>query len=309
MTLPRILCVGEAMIEMAPIGPDQYRRGFAGDTFNTAWHLAQILKSQAQVGFCTCVGVDAVSSAFVQMLEHEGVSTDAIARSSDRSMGLYMISLQGVERSFHYWRDRSAARLLADDPEALDQNFQDTALIHISGITLAILGLEGRGVLRDALIKAQDKGTLVSFDPNLRPKLWPTLDDAREAMQRFLGLADIALPSFDDEVLLWGDQNPDATIDRISALGPTRIVVKNGAEDVHVFDGGERREIPTPDAKDVRDTTGAGDAFNAGFLAAHLGQHPIDVSVRAGQGLAALVLSCPGALTDKDKLTNFKVSH
>ena len=308
MTQQKILCVGEAMIEMAPTGPSEYRRGFAGDTFNTAWHLAQILKNDADVGFGTCVGVDAVSSAFVQKLHEDGLSTAAITRSQDRSMGLYLISLLGAERSFQYWRDTSAARLLADDPDALEQSFQGATLIHLSGITIAILSQDARHVLRDALLKAHAQGTRVSFDPNLRPALWSSLDHAGDEMERFLKLADIALPSFDDEAMLWGDPDPDATLERIAALGPTQIAVKNGSGAVTVFDEGQRSRIATPEADQVRDTTGAGDAFNAGFLAANLRGHPIDVSVRAGKRLAAIVLACPGALADKGMLGNFKMS-
>ena len=59
------VAVGEAMVEIAPVGGGQYRRGFAGDTFNTAWHLALALQGRAKVGFVTRVGRDRISDAFV----------------------------------------------------------------------------------------------------------------------------------------------------------------------------------------------------------------------------------------------------
>jgi len=113
------VAVGEAMVELAPVGGGHYLRGYAGDTFNTAWHMAQALVGRVRVGFVSRVGQDALSDAFVAELIADGVDVSGIGREPARSMGLYLIGLDGVERSFHYWRSTSAARLLASDPAAL----------------------------------------------------------------------------------------------------------------------------------------------------------------------------------------------
>jgi len=135
----RTVALGEAMIEMAETGEGIYRKGFAGDTFNTAWHMAQIPDAELPVRFVTKVGTDRLSAAFVTGLQADGLDTSGIARVADRTMGLYMIELDGTERSFHYWRNSSAARLLAEDEKWLAKSLQGTGLIHVSGITLAIL--------------------------------------------------------------------------------------------------------------------------------------------------------------------------
>ena len=96
-----MVAVGEAMVELAPVGEGNYRRGFAGDTFNTAWHMAQVLQWRARVGFATRVGSDPVSDVFVAELTADGLDVSAIGRDPVHAMGLYMIELNGVERSFH----------------------------------------------------------------------------------------------------------------------------------------------------------------------------------------------------------------
>jgi 2-dehydro-3-deoxygluconokinase len=107
------------MIEMAPVDGGLYRRGYAGDTFNTAWHMGQLLGDAARVAFVTSVGRDPLSDAFVAEMEADGLDVSGVVRDPERNMGLYLIELDGVERSFHYWRASSAARRLADDPAAL----------------------------------------------------------------------------------------------------------------------------------------------------------------------------------------------
>ncbi len=112
------VAAGEALVEMAPLGDGQFRRGFVGDTFNTVWHMAQALQDRVKVGFITRVGQDRISDAFMAEAAADGLDVSVIGRDPVRSMGLYLIKLDGVERSFHYWRDGSAARGLAADEDA-----------------------------------------------------------------------------------------------------------------------------------------------------------------------------------------------
>ena len=160
------------MIEMAVIGDDIYRRSFVGDTFNTAWHMSQLAKENGTVGFVTKVGQDSASNGFVSQLEGDGLDTSCTGYVPHRTMGLYMIELQETERHFHYWRSYSAAKCLADDPDWLITAIGDAGLIHLSSITLAILSDKARGHLWDAIVAARANGARVSFDPNVRPKLW-----------------------------------------------------------------------------------------------------------------------------------------
>jgi 2-dehydro-3-deoxygluconokinase len=296
------ISVGEAMVELAPVGEGHYKRGFAGDTFNTAWHMAQALQGRARVGFATRVGADKISDAFVAELEADGLDVSVISRDPQRNMGLYLIELDGVERSFHYWRDTSAARGLAADGGALARAFDGAGLIHLSGITVAILPPADRETLFAALTQARADGARVSFDPNIRPRLWPSMDAVRQTIPQVLALTDIALPSFDDEGAVWGDPTPEATIERFAAAGVAEVAVKDGAGPVSVWADGQIRIMPTPEVTGIRDTTGAGDGFNAGYLAARLlGQTP-EMAAIAGQRFSAEVIQHLGARLPKARV-------
>lgn len=301
-----VLGIGEAMVEFAPTGGDTYRRGFAGDTLNTCWHMAQILGAHASVGYFTKVGNDAFSDQLIAFIEASRMDAQRIARDPQRTLGLYVISLAGAERSFTYWRETSAARRLADDLAVLADATRDCGLIHVSGITLAVIGETGRRHLFEALAQARSAGAGVSFDPNVRLRLWRDVAELRAATQAMLAVTDIALPSFDDEAQVWGDADPQATLARFEAAGVAEIVVKNGAQDVACSVAGRRGHLPTPDVAHIRDTTGAGDSFNAGYLAGRLvGMDPL-VSCRLGQQVAGVVIGHHGALAPEGALTEVR---
>lgn len=283
------------MIEMAVVGDNHYRRDFAGDTYNTAWHMAQVLGPSAHVGFVTGVGTDDLSDSFIARLGQDGLDPAAVRRVTDRTMGLYLISLDGVERSFHYWRSMSAAKCVADDPVWLASAIDSAGLIHVSGITLAILSVDARARLLAALTQARNDGALVSFDPNIRPKLWTSQTEICATVSQFLSVTDIALPSFDDEHAIWGDPTPAATVERLQAAGVSEIIVKNGAGET----AGQGFSLKTPAITGICDTTGAGDAFNAGYLSARLQGLDPRAAVGWGQTLSGEVIRHFGARIPK----------
>lgn len=301
-----VVAIGEAMVEMAPVEAGLYRKSYAGDTFNTVWHLARLLGKGAQAGYVTCVGQDRLSDVFVAESASDGLDVTAVFRHESRSMGLYLIELDGVERSFTYWRSASAAKTLADDPERLFAAIAGAGLIHLSGITLAILAPDARQTLFAALRRARAGGAIISFDPNIRARLWSGADEIRHTVAAMLTLTDIALPSFDDEATHWHDADPQATIARFAAAGVAEVVVKNGAGAVTCLIDGAVFDQPTPPVTLIRDTTGAGDAFNAGYLAARVMGRPAAQAIAAGQDLAAEVICTPGARAAKDRIKSYR---
>jgi 2-dehydro-3-deoxygluconokinase len=292
----RVLAIGECMVELAPIGADSYRRGFAGDTYNFAWYARRLLPPEWQVGYCSWIGSDAVSEQMRSAMEEAGIGTAAIRRSATRTVGLYMIELRDGERSFIYWRDRSAARLLASDPDWLRAQIVGADLVLFSGITLAIVEAQDRPALLAALGEARRRGTRVAFDSNIRRRLWASEAEMRDALAAAAAVADVVLPSFDDESAAWGDADPAATIARFRAAGAGSVVVKNGSAAILAWDAEEGEiEFSPPPVRAV-DTTAAGDSFNAGYLAARLAGQPLAEAVAAGSRLAARVIQHPGAL-------------
>ena len=105
----------------------------------------------------------------------------------------------------------------------------------------------------------------------------------------------LVLPSFDDEAAAFGDADPGATAARYAAAGAEVVVVKTGGGPVVTLDRGGRGKVGCEAVAPV-DTTGAGDSFNAGFLAALIGGAGLEAAVRAGHAVAAQVVRQPGAL-------------
>lgn len=293
------MAIGECMVEMAPRDDGAFSRNFAGDSFNTAWYLRRILPQPDTVDYCSAIGTDAISETMADFIAKAGIGTDFIRRIGDRTVGLYMIELKDGERSFSYWRGQSAAKLLAAEPDFLEEAVKDRDLIHFSGITLAILSEEHRPVLMDALQKARAAGAVIAFDPNMRARLWPDGDTMRNAVMAAAAVADIVLPSFDEDGPVFGDVDPVATIARYRDAGATTVVVKNGAGRIHAFEAGEGGVTfdPVPVAT-VVDSTAAGDSFNAAFLAARLQGEVMAVSLANGAALSARVIGSRGALVE-----------
>ncbi|UIJ72496.1 sugar kinase [Aurantimonas sp. HBX-1] len=291
-----IVSIGECMVELAAAGDGLYRRGFAGDTFNTAWYLRRELGDGWRVAYLTALGTDATSDEMLAFFEAGGIDTVHVRRIPERMPGLYMIHLAGAERSFSYWRDSAAARLLAADPEHLGRAFAAGDAFYFSGITLAILPPSDRQRLIEALGAAKAEGKLVAFDPNIRPRLWPDPAEMRAAITAGASVATVCLPSFPDEAAAFGDASPDATADRYLAGGVGEVVVKDGAEPATVATPDGRERIQPATITDAVDTTGAGDSFNAGYLAARLSGIPAPEAVRRGHALAGEVVRHYGAL-------------
>ncbi len=298
MTTDRsFLSIGECMVELAQTGPDTYRRGFAGDTFNTAWYARRLLPPEWRVAYGSCIGTDTVSDEMAAFIDAEGIDTSTLRRVPERSVGLYMISTEKGERSFSYWRSQSAARLLADDTDWLDGLLKDRDVIHLSGITLAILPQAHRSTLCAALRRAREEGAFVSFDTNLRPRLWESEEAMRDGLTMGAGSADLVLPSFDEETDLFGDPTPADTVARYRDGGARMVVVKNGGDDVTLWsEGGVDTTLTPVRVEDPVDTTAAGDSFAAATLAGLGRGAALDAAVRDAMELSAKVIRTPGAL-------------
>ena len=214
----RIISVGEVMIEMARGSDGRFSQGCGGDTFNTAVYLA---RQSHEVAYATALGDDRYSDAIAALAAAEGVATDLILRIPNRLPGLYMIETDSAgERSFHYWRESSPARELFEFPEwnRIAESLLDARLIYFSGITLSIYSNAALGRFLAILEMARQNGAKVAFDGNYRPRGWTgDIQRTRTVFMEALKRVDIALPTFDDEALLWGDASPEATICSMSS--------------------------------------------------------------------------------------------
>lgn len=292
--------VGEAMVELAvETGQaDHLRFAVAGDTLNTAVYFKRVLKDSI-VNYATVLGRDPFSDKISDFMVSEGIGTATIRRTPNRNCGLYGIETSDTgERSFTYWRESSAARLLFKDDSDFEVLKQHD-LICFSGITLAILSPASRERFFDWLggFRAQ-AGSNVAFDSNYRPRLWEDVETARYWTARAMSEADIILPSVDDEMALFGDADVDEVLERLQSYGSKQGALKCGESgSISLADTSIRAEVIS--GVNVVDTTAAGDSFNAGFLAAFVsGREPVEC-LGVGQQLAATVIQHRGAIIPK----------
>lgn len=296
----RVVSIGEVMVEMSRMPDGRFSIACGGDTFNTAVYLA---RSGIPVAYATALGDDAYSEGIVSLASAEHVDTDLIARVPGRLPGLYLIETNAAgERTFNYWRDSAPARELFElaDWSRVAESLLAARLIYFSGITLSIYSNAGLGRFLAVLELARKQGVRVAFDGNYRPRAWKgDLGRTRTVFAEALKRVDVALPTFDDEALLWGDASPEATVERLQSFGINEIVVKNGPNAACVAAGGRREFVHVPSVVQPIDTTAAGDSFNAGYMAARLnGENPGE-AVAAGHKLAADVIQHRGAIVPR----------
>lgn len=305
----RVVSIGECMIELSCRSGASWQQGFAGDTLNTLWYLRVLLPDDAAADYVTAFGDDPFSAEQIAFLAANRIGTANSPTIADKAPGLYAIALDDAgERSFTYWRNEAAARHLADDAKVLAQSLAGADLVYFSGITLAILEADSRQNLIEALTVARANGTTVAFDPNYRPRLWRDRGEAQAAIETGYRASAIVLPTFDDEAMLFGDTSPTATAKRIAAHGPATIIVKCGNAPALVRDD-EMSEIVAPETGIVPvDTTGAGDSFNGGWLAAHFaGRDPADAT-RFAHRVAGRVIGHHGALLPVSDLADLRLA-
>src|SRR6187397_406384 len=241
----RVIAIGEVMIEMSRGGDGRFGMACGGDTFNTAVYLA---RAGVDVAYATALGDDTYSDGMVSMAAAEGIKTDLMLRVPGRLPGLYMIETDSKgERRFRYWRGEAPARELFELPDwnRIAESMMGARLIFFSGITLSLYSNAGLGRMLAIIELARQQGAKVAFDGNFRPAGWKgDLPRTRTVFMEALKRVDIALPTYDDEAVLWGDPSPDATADRMQAFGIGEIVVKNGQNSALMVAEGKREYVP-----------------------------------------------------------------
>jgi 2-dehydro-3-deoxygluconokinase len=302
MALKGIASIGECMLELSGGAEKNWRMGFAGDTFNTLWAMRALTSPERPCDYVSAFGDDPFSKDQIAFFQTAGIGIANSPRIAGARPGLYAITLTGAERSFTYWRSDAAARQLASDPAELAKSLENRAFVYFSGITLAILTPSARATLLNAIDEARKGGSLIAFDPNYRPRLWPEPAAARAAIDEALRVAHIALPTFPDERDLYGDADQAETAARLQLAGVSEIIVKNGDLPAFVAFGESSEMVEGVTVETPVDTTGAGDSFNGAYLAARLtGSQPVEAARRAHK-VAAAVVQVRGALAPFETL-------
>jgi 2-dehydro-3-deoxygluconokinase len=292
---PRVAIVGEVLIELAREADGRFRLGYAGDTFNVAVYLA---RGGIETAFVTALGEDPYSDAVVALATAEGIASDLMLRIRGRLPGLAVLETDGARHSYE-WRGEAPVRDLFELPHwgRLAEGLAQAKLVYFSGITLSLYSNVGLGRFLATLEAIRAKGVKIVFDGNFRPRGWRgDLSRARTVFIEALKRVDIALPTYDDEAVLWGDPSPEATVARLQAFGIAEIVVKNGPSSALLAAGGKTELIPVPEVVVPVDSTAAGDGFNAAYIAARLAGERPPQAAGAAHRLAGQVIRHRGAL-------------
>lgn len=294
-----VACIGECMIELSQGADNRLTRSYGGDTLNTAIYLARLGVS---TDYVTALGDDPFSDEMLNGWTEENIGVGRVVRVRGKLPGLYAIrTSEAGERSFYYWRENSAARLLLDLPETggLLASLAGYDMVYLSGVTLSLYSADGRQRLIEALKTARKGVTRVVFDTNFRMQGWPDLDIARQVYRDMLAVADVVLASVDDLTPLFGARMHGELIDRMAAGEVVLKLAEPGS--VVRYDGSEQAVKAEPVSK-VVDTTAAGDSFSAAYLAARLnGVSPVEAA-RAGHRLAGVVVGYRGAIIPREAM-------
>ncbi|MGF1685501.1 sugar kinase [Photobacterium japonica] len=290
---------------MVELSGQPLQRTFGGDTLNTALYLARLGRQRdIHVSYATALGVDTISQDMLAAWQKEHIDTRMVRQLPHKLPGLYLVETEpnGV-RHFHYWRNDSAAKFyFADFSSPLEQAIDKHALdvLYISGVSLAILAEEAKAVLVTLLDKHRQHGGKVIFDNHFRPQLW-TAKQAQYWYSQVMPFVDIALISENDEQRIWGEAAQDAMVARYQFAGCEEVVIKRGAAPCIVSSQLQSAQphvshVAVNYVENVVDTSAAGDAFAAGYLACRLSGGSATSAAELGHQLAAIVLQHPGAI-------------
>lgn len=299
-----ILCCGEALIDMLPRLSTEGEAAFApkagGAVFNTAIALGRLGE---EVSFFSGVSTDMLGEILVGTLSASQVDTALLARS-DRPTTLAFVKLVNGQASYAFYDEASAGRLLsAADLPALTEK---TRALFFGGISLVN---DPAASAYEALLNREADSRLIMLDPNIRPGFLVGKEaDYRARIDRMIAKADIVKLSDEDLHWLEGEGRIADLAQGILARGPELVLITEGAKGATAFsarDGARQRPAPVVS---VADTVGAGDTFNAGFLAglsragkadkaalSQLSPEELDACLDLGIRAAAITVSRAGA--------------
>ncbi|EWH11712.1 PfkB domain-containing protein [Catenovulum agarivorans DS-2] len=296
--MTRLLSIGECMMELNAINPLNFKRAFAGDTYNTAVY-AQRWAPELSVYYMSAIGSDSLSEEMLAQFKGEGLKTDYVFRQPDGQIGLYSITRDAQDqRCVNYWRKESAATQLMQlfaEKGGVEQ-LRHFDVVYFTGISLGILADEDKTRLLDLIAQLRERGSLIAFDPNYRAKLWQSPEQAKHWYEQAYQLTDIALPGLTDHQNVYGHRTHQEVKNYVFALGCKEVVVKSSAG-IYAFAPQIDYFSPVVEGAPCIDTTAAGDSFAGTYLAARMQKTEIDDAIAAAANVAQSVIRHVGAIT------------
>lgn len=304
---PAVVALGESMVLAVPPGPGRLRHApsvllkVGGAESNVAIGLSRLGVPAAWAGL---LGDDEAGQLVLDRVRAEGVDTRGVRRVPGRPTGLFLREEVAGQVRVYYYRSGSAASTMA--PGTVDPALLDGATwLHLTGVTLALADCCSDFV-HWMVGEAHRRGVRVSFDVNYRSRLWDATM-ARASLEKVLPEVDLLFVGDDEARALWEWTDEEQAVARLAALTPAELVLKRGARGATAWTDGERFDgepFPVPQV----DPIGAGDAFAAGYLAAHLRGATPPERLAVANAMGALCVSTLGdyeGLPSAQELSDF----
>ena len=241
-----------------------YSMAVAGAEFNVAVGLARL---NLPVTYLTRLGEDPFGQKIVRTLQRNGIGSEFVSFSKERSTGFMLKSKvsTGDPKIFYFRKGSAASTLSKEDVDRMD--FSGYGFVHLTGIFPA-LSESTKEASFYLIKKAREHGLTVSFDPNLRPQLWPDTETMVQTLNEFAALSDYVLPGEAEGELLCGDRDPRKIGQFYLERGAKAVVTKMGSRGAYLMTEQDQELVPGFSIEKVVDTVGAGDGFAAGILSA-----------------------------------------
>jgi 2-dehydro-3-deoxygluconokinase len=296
-SVPDVVTVGEAMalLMARQIGPlaavGAFDRATAGAELNVSVGLARL---GFQVGYVSSLGADSLARNLLEFMAAEGIDVRHVKIDGRYPTGFMLKSLvlDGSDPEVEYFRRGSAASHLSieDIPHG---PYQQARLLHLTGISPA-LSTSCRDMVFAMAEQASHAGRMVTFDPNLRPRLWPTQAAMIDTVNALATLADVVMPGLGEGKLLTGRESAEDIAAFYLERGVKQVVVKLGPQGAYYTDGTSSGIAAGVPVAEVVDTVGAGDGFAVGVISALLDGLPLQAAAARGNAIGARVVQYRG---------------
>ena len=285
-----------------------YSLAVAGAEFNVATGSARLGHNTA---YLTKLGDDPFGKLISRTLNETGIDNSLVIYSNERRTGFMLKSKvsKGDPEIFYFRAGSAASTLSEEDVEKID--FTKFSNIHLTGI-LPALSDSTRAAVKLMLKKAREANLFVSFDPNLRPQLWPSQEVMVSYINELASKADLVLPGDGEGKILCGTTDAHEINKFYLGLGAKTVVTKCGPKGALISDGKTDTMVPGFIIDKVVDTVGAGDGFAAGTLTGLMEGLPIEKAVERGCAIGAIQCTFVGdneGLPTPEQLKAFMDSH
>ncbi|KGI61594.1 fructokinase [Enterobacter sp. UCD-UG_FMILLET] len=288
--MKKIWVLGDAVVDLLPDGEGRLLQCPGGAPANVAVGIARLGGQSAFIGK---VGDDPFGRFMAKTLADEKVDVKSMRLDPAHRTSTVVVDLdEHGERSFTFMVRPSADLFLesADLP-----TFSAGEWLHVCSIALS--AEPSRSATFEAMAAIREAGGYVSFDPNIRPDLWPDENELRRCLEQALQSADVVKLSVEELAFLTGNVEVNVGLDTLMARCPARLVlVTQGKEGVIAWHQGTVKHYPATPVECV-DTTGAGDAFVAGLLYGLAAGQDLTPVIALAQRCGALATTAKGAMT------------